>query len=167
MRPYGTPKQLERRRHRALQLVQEGLTLAAVARRIGCSVSSVHLWRAAVRRHGPAALAAKPVPGRPPKLTPAQRRRLLRVLTQGAPASGYATDLWTTRRVAEVIWRTFRVRYHPNHVWRLLTGLGWSCQKPERRARERDEAAIARWKRGRWPYIKNRAPTWGPSRLPR
>lgn len=69
-------------------------------------------------------------------------------------ALGYRTDLWTTWRVAEVIRRHLGVRYHPNHVRRLLVGLGWSYQKPERRARERDEAAIERWKRVRWPAVK-------------
>jgi transposase len=75
--------------------------------------------------------------------------------------------LWTTRRVAELIRRQFAVRYHPNHVWRLLVGLGWSYQKPERRARERNEAAIERWKRQRWPAVKKTPATWRPSGLPR
>lgn len=163
MRPHGSPEQLERRRRRALELLQTGLTLAAVAGRLGCSVSSVHLWRETVRQQGPAGLAAKPVAGRPPKLSARQQVRLLRALEKGAPVHGYATDLWTTRRVGEIIWRLFRVRYHPNHVWRLLTSLGWSCQKPERRARERDEAAIARWKRRTWPGLKRGRRTWGPT----
>ncbi|MBI4587343.1 MAG: winged helix-turn-helix domain-containing protein [Candidatus Rokubacteria bacterium] len=86
---------------------------------------------------------------------------------QKALGLGYRTDLWTTRRVAEVIRRHFGVRYHPNHVWRLLVGLGCSYQKPERRAQERDEAAIERWKRVRWPAVKKTPPPWRSSRLPR
>jgi transposase len=66
--------------------------------------------------------------------------------------------LWTLPRVAEVIARTFGVRYHPAHVWKILHGEGWSCQKPERRARERNEAAIQRWRTERWPHIKKRSP---------
>ena len=163
MRPHGSPEQLERRRRRALGLLKDGLTLTAVAQRVGCSASSVHLWREAARRGGLAALAATPATGRPPKLSPRQQARLLRELAKGAPTHGYPTDLWTTRRVATVIWRRFQVRYHPNHVWRLLTGLGWSCQKPERRAQERDEAAIARWKRRTWPRLKKGRRTWGPT----
>jgi len=125
-----------------------------VARRLGCSHSSVILWRDAVRRRGSAALQAKPAAGRPPKLSKRQRGRLPQLLLQGASAWGFETDLWTTRRIATVIQREFRVRLHRAHVGRLLTALGWSCQKPERRALERDEAAIARWKRYRWTAIK-------------
>ncbi len=161
------PEQLEKRRRHAIRLLKKGKTLSAVAKFIGCSVSSVFLWAQVVRRKGLEGLSAKPIPGRPPKLTPAQQKRLTRLLLKGPLALGYSTDLWTTRRVAEVIWQQFHVRYHPNHVWRLLTGLGWSCQKPETRARERDEAAIEHWKRYQWPYIKNRRKAWGPSRLPR
>ena len=76
--------------------------------------------------------------------------------TRGARAHGYATDLWTTKRVAAVITRTFGVVYHPAHVSRMLAACGWSCQKPERRNVERDEAAIARWKRYRWAAIKKK-----------
>jgi transposase len=69
-------------------------------------------------------------------------------------AWGYGTDLWTTSRVAEVVRREFKVTYHRAQVGRILSDLGWSCQKPERRALERDEAAIARWKRHRWVQVK-------------
>jgi transposase len=79
---------------------------------------------------------------------------LLRELLRGAQAHGYGTDLWTTQRIAEVIQQTFGVRYHRAHVSRLLARNDWSPQKPERRARERDEAAIALWKRTRWPRVK-------------
>jgi transposase len=114
----------------------------------------VILWRDAVRRRGATALQAKPAPGRPPKLSKQQRAKLPRLLLQGASAWGFETDLWTTGRIATVIQREFRVRLHRAHVGRVLTGLGWSCQKPERRALERDEAAIARWKQYRWTAIK-------------
>ena len=63
----------------------------------------------------------------------------------------YRTDLWTLKRIAEVIRRHFGTTYHPNHVWRLLVGMNWSCQKPERRALQRNEEAVERWKRSRWP----------------
>ena len=130
--------------------------MTEVARRLGCSHSSVILWREAVRRRGPTALAAKPAPGRPPKLTAGQRRQIARLLLRGPAAWGFETDLWTTRRIATVIQRAFGVRLHRAHVGRMLTALGWSCQKPERRAIERDEAAIARWKRYRWVAVKKK-----------
>jgi transposase len=103
-------------------------------------------------------LQAKPAPGRPRRLTARQRARLLQLLLKGAMAQGFSTDLWTLPRVATVITHTFGVTYHPAHVWKILRGEGWSCQKPERRARERDEAAIQRWRTDRWPHIKKRSP---------
>jgi transposase len=166
MRPPGSPEQLERRRRRAIALLRKGLNLSAVAAKVGCSVSSVFLWREAYRKQGEGGLRAKAAPGRPSRLDQRQKQALTRVLLQGALSCGYPTDLWTTRRVAEVIEKRFRVDYHPNHLWRLLQALGWSCQKPATRARERDEDAIAHWKRYRWPHIKKRRKAWRPSGVP-
>ena len=121
---------------------------------VGSSVSSVLRWGQAFQAGGPRALAPKPTPGRPRKMGGADRERLWTILLDGALAYGFANDLWTLRRIAGVIWKEFGVRYHPGHVWKLLRQSGWSCQVPERRAIQRDEAAIARWKRYRWPHIK-------------
>jgi transposase len=167
MRPPGTPKQLEKRRRRAVQLLESGQTLSAVARQVGAAVSSVFRWWQRYRRKGTRGLDAKPAPGRPPRLSPAEKRQLVNLLTRGALRAGYRTDLWTLPRVAALIHQRFGVRYHPAHVWKVLTALGWSCQKPERRAVERDEVAIARWTQGEWPRIKKRRPTWQPSRIRR
>jgi transposase len=158
MRPKGSPADLEARRRRAVALLEDGLGVREVARQIGCSPTSVSRWQAEVRTRGPDALRPKPTPGRPPRITARQRAKLLKSLLRGARAHGFSTDLWTLPRVAEVIARTFGVRYHPAHVWKILRGEGWSCQKPERRARERDEAAIQRWRTERWPHIKKRSP---------
>lgn len=166
MRPYGSPKTLERRRRRAIALLEEGLSLSEVARRVQASVGSVYQWRQAWRTGGEAALAPKPVPGRPRQLTDAQRQQLLHLLLQGAKANGFPNELWTLRRIAAVLHVQFGVRYHPSHVWKVLRGLGWSCQVPERRAMQRDEPAIAHWKRDTWPAIKKSPKTWRPSRLP-
>jgi transposase len=111
-------------------------------------------WRDAFRAGGADALKAKPAPGRPPKLTVRQKGRLVPLLAQGAMAHGYRTELWTTLRIAEVIERELGVRYHRNHVGKLLHQLHWSPQKPEGRAIERDEEAIAIWKRSVWPAVK-------------
>ena len=167
MRPSGTPKQLEKRRRRAVQLLESGQRLSAVARQVGAAVSSVFRWWQAYRRKGTRGLDARPTPGRPPRLSTSQKRQLVRLLTRGALHAGYRTDLWTLPRVTELIHQEFGVRYHPAHVWKVLTALGWSCQKPERRAVERDEVAIARWKREDWPRIKKRRSTWRPSRVRR
>ena len=158
MRPPGSPTQLEARRRRAVALLHQGLGVREVARQIGCSPTSVSRWQAEVQAGGLEALRPKPPPGRPRRLTGRQRQRLLKLLLKGATAHGFSTALWTLPRVAEVIARTFGVTYHPAHVWRILRGEGWSCQKPERRARERDEAAIQRWQAARWPHIKKRPP---------
>jgi transposase len=158
MRPHGSPAELEARRRRAVALLDKGLGVREVARQIGCSPMSVSRWQADVRARGPDALRPKPAPGRPPRVTARQRAKLLKLLLKGATAHGFRTDLWTLPRVATVIARTFGVTYHPAHVWKILRGEGWSCQKPERRARERDEAAIQRWRTDRWPHIKKRPP---------
>jgi transposase len=156
MRPHGTPEELERRRRHGIALLKTGATVTEVARRLGCSHSSVILWRDMVRRQGVNGLKARPASGRPPKLTARQQRQLPRLLLRGAMAWGFGTELWTTTRIASVIRRQFGVPLHRAHVGRVLTTLGWSCQKPERRALERDEVAIARWKRYRWVAIKKK-----------
>jgi transposase len=167
MRPFGSPKQLEKRRHKAMNLVDRGLSLNEVARRIGCNASSVMRWRDERRKHGDEGLKPKPAPGRPTKLTTRQKRRLVSLLLKGALANGYHTELWTTARIAELIERTFGVSYHRDHIGRLMAGLGWSYQKPEKRALERDEEAIEEWKRREWPRIKKRCAAGRPPRIHR
>ena len=154
MRPRGSSAELEQRRRHAVAMLRRGVKAAAIARALRVSLVSVGRWRAAARRGGVKALAARPAPGRPPKLSPARRRQLLHLLARGPRRHGFGNELWTLGRVGEVIYRRWRVSYHPSQVWRILVGLGWSCQKPQRRARERDEARIARWRRVDWPRIK-------------
>jgi len=167
MRPNGSQKQLEKRRRRAIELLKQGLNLSEVAAKVGSSPSSVFLWRKQHEKDGEKGLESKPVPGRPPQLSKRQKLTLTRALLKGAKECGYGTDLWTTRRVAEVIGKKFGVDYHPNHMWRFLRYLGWSCQKPEKRAYERDEDKIKHWKRYKWPHIKKSRKTWCPPGLPR
>jgi transposase len=114
----------------------------------------VSKWKKALRLRGLKGLKARPHPGRQARLSPAQKRRLVAALKRGAVAAGYDSDLWTCRRVRDLIGKTFGVWYDFNHVGRILHALGFSVQKPEARARERDEAAIARWRRKDWPRIK-------------
>jgi transposase len=143
--------------------LKQKLSLHEIARRIGCHASSVLRWRDALRSGGPEALKAKPASGRPSKLTTAQKARLVPLLTQGAMLHGYRTELWTTLRIAELIHRRFRVRYHRNHVGKLLRQLHWSPQKPDGRAIERDEGAIEAWKRNVWPAVKKTPHGWRPT----
>jgi len=139
---------------RAAELLAQGTKPSDVARAVGCTPPSVTRWKEVIRKEGVEGLKAKPAPGRPPLLSKGQKNKLVKILLRGPCASGYTTDLWTCRRVAQVIQRRFGVRYNPNAVWFVLRSLGWSAQKPERLARERDEVAIERWRREDWPRIK-------------
>lgn len=154
MRPTGSGAELERRRRRALSLLGEGLMPVEVAQRVGVDRRSVRRWKAAWRRGGGAALKAKPTPGRPSKLNEGRRKQLERWLLKGAQAAGFASDLWTCPRVAELIAQRLGVEYHARHVPRVLRALGWTPQRPARRAVERDAAAIRRWIRHDWPRVK-------------
>lgn len=145
---------LEARRRQAAKLFRQGLSQADVGRFLRVSRQSVSRWFEQWRQGGSSALKRSPSTGRPARLTPAQLRRVERALLQGARAQGYSTELWTLRRVAEVIERTTGVAYHQGHVWRLLRGLGWSRQKPARQAAERNPDAIEAWVKERWPELK-------------
>ena len=156
MRPVGNGKHLERRRQRAIALLKEGRAPVEVARLLGVDRRSVRRWNAAYRRRGTGALAARPVPGRPSKLSTRQREELELILLRGAAASGFESDLWTCPRVARVIAHRFGIRYHVDHIGRLLRSLGWTPQRPTRRALERDEDGIQRWIKREWPRIKKK-----------
>jgi len=150
-------KEAERRRLRGVALLDQGRSQTEVALALGVSPAAVCQWVKARRDGGAEALKAKPPSGRPPKLGPKQLARLEKLLLQGPGKHGYATELWTLRRVAEMIQKHFGKTYDPSGVWHVLTRMGWSCQKPERRARERDDDAVVRWRKQRWPHIKKRA----------
>lgn len=154
MRPAGSPEELEQRRVRGIALLKEGLTPVDIAQRLGVDRRSVRRWKAAHREHGASGIAARPAPGRPSALNEKQKRRLEQLLLKGAMAAGFLSDLWTCPRVAQVIRDRFDVTYHVDHVGRLLHSLGWSPQKPQRRAIERDEQTIKQWIRERWPRVK-------------
>jgi transposase len=154
MRTPGKPEELECQRLQALALLEAGHRPSAVARRLGVSPAAVSRWKKISQRAGRKGLKAKPHPGRRPKLTTEQRRELAPLLLKGPVAHGYRTDLWTLKRIGEVIETHFGVHYDPSGVWHVLRGIGWSCQRPEGRARERDEEAIARWRQRDWPRIK-------------
>ena len=126
MRPSGTQEQLERRRHQAVALSQQGLGPTEIARRLKTTPQSVCGWLRAYRRGGAEALAAKPVPGRPVKLTARQRRALVAALLKGAAVCGFPTDLWTSARIAQLIEQRYGVHYHVDHIHKLMASLGFS-----------------------------------------
>ena len=154
MRPLGSPESLERRRLRAIALLEEGWSPVEVARKMGVDRRSVRRWRASHDRAGPEGLLAQRSSGRPSKLDARDRRKLEHVLLKGARSCGFRTDLWTCPRIVEVIDREFGVRYHVDHIGRLLRGMGWTPQRPERRAMERDEARVRGWVKRDWPRVK-------------
>lgn len=141
------------------RLLQQGKGIREVARLLGVTPTSVVRWKEALEEGGLEAPQAKPHPGRPSALSAEQKAALEAVLRQGPLAAGFATDLWTLDRVAQVIKVHFAIEYHPGHIWEILRGLGWSPQKPERRARERDEDAITAWRDETWPQIQKKPPT--------
>jgi transposase len=146
-------RELQRRRLRGGRLLLRGETQAEVARRVGVTRTTVSDWNELLAEGGLEALKRRPR-GRPAGLDAAQRRELLKALTAGALAEGFPTELWTLSRVGTLIDRRFGRRYSESQVWRILVSLGFSCQRPSSKALERDEAAIRRWKRTRWPTLK-------------
>jgi len=156
-RPLGTSAELERRRRRALELLNEGKRQVDIAVFLGVNRNSIYRWRRKAAQSSDG-LVAKPHPHRPPGLTTAQLQMLEVLLAQGAAAHGWHNHLWTTDRVATLIERYFKIRYHHDHVGRFLRSrLGWSVQKPRRRARERNEEAILHWQSVDFPRIAREA----------
>jgi len=156
MRPYGNPKQLEQRRLQAVVLFQDGFQPLEIAKKFKVDRRSVRRWKASYLKNGRKSLKARPTPGRPPKLSVKHKSQLEKLLLKGAHCAGYFTDLWTCPRIADLIKHKFRVYYHVDHIGKLLRSLGWSPQKPQRKARERDEKVIRRWIKTDWPRIKKK-----------
>lgn len=156
-------EEMRRRRLRAAELFEQGEKQAAVARALKVSRQSVMRWFRDWKSAGKPGLQGAGRAGRKPRLNDGQRRALERELLRGPLAHGFRTELWTLPRIAQVIKQITGVAYHAGHVWRVLRQLGWSLQKPTTRARERDEAAIARWVRETWPAVKKTPGAAGPS----
>src|SRR6266700_3407196 len=154
MRPSGSPAELERRRVRAIELLQRDVPVHVVAERLGVDRRSVRRWKRAHRGQGRAGLRARPAPGRPPKLTTPQQRQLTRLVVAGPEAAGYRTNLWTCRRIVDLIRHHFDVAYHPDHVGRLLRACGFSPQRPQPRAKERDDRRVREGVQVDWATVK-------------
>jgi transposase len=158
-RPTEQRAALEARRLQAAELFAQGRSQAEVAHQLGVSRQSAHLWHARFQQGGVDALRSRGPTGPDPKVSATQLAEIEQALLAGAMANGFDTDLWTLERVAVVITQLTGVRYHPGHVWVILRHrLGWSLQRPQRRARERDEEAILRWVAQEWPRIKKGPP---------
>ena len=146
----------------AAELIEAGASDREVARRFRVSRMSANRWRRALAAGGRAALASKGPGGGPCKLTPAQVRELEAVLEAGPAVWGWEDQCWTLARIAEVARRLFGVEYTLAGLDLLLHRIGWSVQIPARRAAERDEAQLARWREETWPVIKGWRRTWAP-----
>jgi transposase len=162
LRPRRDFDALEERRRKAATLFRQGRRQADVARALQVARQTVSRWFEQWREGGVAALRKAGRAGRKPKLSAQDLRRLERALLKGARANGYPTELWTLRRIAEVTERITSVSYHPGHVWRILQTMGWSRQRPARRAVERDEEKIQAWVKKRWPAVKKTPDAGGP-----
>jgi transposase len=154
MRPQGTGAELERRRRLAVARVRSDYTQQEVADFLGVCPRSVQRWMRAYREHGMAGLKAKPHRGPTPKLSPAQERQVLQWFRRSPREFGFASELWSAPRVAQVIQRKFHKKFHPHYLNRWLAERRITSQKPERQARERDEREVRRWLREEWPRIK-------------
>lgn len=148
---------LEKRRLQAIGLLVKGdWNQSEVARRLKVCRQTVSRWVDQFQAGGKESLKKAERAGRKPELTEADQEHLEELLLKGPEKLGYETPLWTCARVAHLIDKEFGVEYHPGHVWKILDGLGWSCQRPVGRARERKEEEIRRWRRVRWPEIKKK-----------
>jgi transposase len=147
----------EWRRLRAVVLKQQGWHQRDIGRALGVSEETVSRWLARARDGGPAALRAQPRSGHPPKLSTAQKRLIPEFLRHGPEAYGFRGEVWTCARAARVIEEEFGVRYHKDHVGRLLKELRWTPQVPIERAIQRDDEAIERWRNEVWPELQRRA----------
>jgi transposase len=155
----GAPRKAdwrEERRKRAWTLKEQGWRQKDIAAALGVSEGAVSQWLKRGRAGGVEALGAHPPKGVAPRLSAEQKAQIPALLAKGAEVYGFRGDVWTARRVAEVIQRTFGVRYHRDHVGRLLREAGWSRQHPIERATQRDEAAIEDWYEQRWPALKKK-----------
>lgn len=156
MRPYGTSIQLQKRRHQAQALVEEGYTVEQVAKQVGVRARSIYRWRQEEKHPKK---KSKRQPGKPAFLSKAQIKRLEKELLRGAYAHGYMEDYWTLDRIGHVIWELFKIRYTSSGVWRLMDRVEWSCQRVQRLAIQRKDEAIVSWTRHVWPRIKKVAST--------
>jgi len=148
-------KALEKRRLKGAKLLARGVSKSEVARQLGVTRQTVAAWELRLVEGGKDALKRGEL-GRPRQLDGAQERELGQVLMAGALAAGYATELWTLPRIGKVIRERFGVAYSTGHLWHLLRRMGFSCQKPEKRATQRNEVEIVRWKRHTWPALKKK-----------
>ena len=148
VRPKVNSEQLEKRRYRAIKLLEDGCSVCNVVTMVGATPSSVTRWKQAYQDKGKEGLNAKPHLGRPVKLQQKQREKLSKILLDSPRTHGFSTDLWTVQRVAELINNRFGIKYHPGHVWRILLMMGFRFQRLRQPVSPGKEA-IGQWHKPR------------------
>ena len=155
-RPRGQIKDLEQRRHLAVELVEKGISAVEVASRFKIHERTIHKWLQAYRKDGLEGLQVKVSTGRKKKLTQKHQSRLQKIIVAGAVKAGFSNELWTSKRVLQVIKKEFDIDYHANHLPKLLRALGFTPQRPQREAIEKDKKQIDNWIRFEWKRIKKK-----------
>jgi transposase len=166
MRTKGSAQELEKRRFHAIRLLEQGYGPTEVSTILGADRRTVQRWQERFRERGEGGIRSKPHLGPHPKLDTQQLERLGQMLLKGPLAHGFSTDLWTGGRVCQLVHKHFGISYHPCHIPRVLRAMGWSPQRPERKAYERNASSVDRWTRQRWTFLKKSPEGKGPSRLP-
>lgn len=144
------------RRLRAVPYFKRHWSERDIAKKLDVSSIAAHQWKVAWKEKGVAGLKAGRY-GHPSKLSPSKEKAVRQKILQGAETSGFAGDYWTLNRITQAVKSWTGVLYQDRSVWHVLKRLGFSCQKPAKRAVERDERAIRVWQQKIWPEIKKRA----------
>lgn len=156
-RPLGSGKKLEERRLRAVREIEvEGATPSSVAKKYKVEIGTIYRWCGQYRKNKKQGLKSRPTPGAPRRLTAEQLVKLEKMLLAGAKANGFGNELWTCPRIKELIKTRFKVDYHVDHIVRLLARMGWSAQRPAKRALERDDKRIRQWVKTDFPNVKKK-----------
>ena len=145
---------LERRRFKAIKLHTKGMSQYRIAKQLEVSFEAVSNWVERYQQYGLKGLKTQGTPGPKPQLTDNDRRKLKAAILKGPEAFGYHTGIWTLQRISAVIRTLTKTTFQTTQTWRIVTTLGFSCQKPEARAKERNEVKIRNWKRKTFPRLK-------------
>lgn len=145
---------LEQRRLKAIEMYQKGVSQYRIAKELRVSFEAVSNWVEIYKKKGIKGLKTKGQPGPKPQLSAKDRERIKVAIIKGADAFGHQTSLWTLERIAELIRKMTKAKFQTTQTWRIVTSLGFSCQKPALRAKERDEKAIKQWRIHTFPSLK-------------
>lgn len=152
----GSSEQNEAKRRKAIEIIKRGATQAEAAKQVRVILRTVQRWWKLYRDHGDEGLKSTKATGRPSRLSKKDSEKLRRILIKGAVKAGFPNELWTSKRVLSVIKSKFGLSYHANHLPRLLRSLGFSPQRPQREAAEKDQEQIKKWVRHTWTRIKKK-----------